>query len=198
MDSIFGICGDDWVIVCADSNINRSIFCLKHNEDKIEQINQFKVMGTAGDQADTSKFSNLMCRNLQLEELRTGHEPGVEATANFLRSEIDQSFRQRGSGPYMVNCLLGGYDVHEKEAKLFWLDYIGTLQQVTKGAHGYAGYFVNSVLDNHYKSGMSLDEGIEACKKCVLELKTRFIMNQSGFVAKIVTKDGIQVMPLQI
>ena len=88
--------------------------------------------------------------------------------------------------------------MNEKEAKLYWLDYIGTLQQVTKGAHGYAGYFVNSVLDNNYKAGMSLDEGIEACKKCLLELKTRFIINQPNFIAKIVTADGIQVMPLQV
>ena len=198
MDSQFGICGDDWVIVVADTSVNRSIFTLKNNEDKIVQINQYKVMGMSGDQADTSKFASLMSANLQLEELRTGHEPGIEATANFLRSEIDQSFRQRGGGPFMVNCLVGGYDVHEQTAKLYWLDYIGTLQQVTKGAHGYAGYFVNSVLDNAYRQGMSLDEGIEACKKCILELKTRFIINQPNYVAKIVTKDGVQVQPLAL
>ena len=110
MDSQFGICGDDWVIIVADTSINRSIFTLKNNEDKIVQINQFKILGATGEQADTSVFSNLMVRNLQLEEYRTGHEPGVEATANFLRSEIDQSFRRRG-GPFMVNCLMGGYDV---------------------------------------------------------------------------------------
>ena len=98
----------------------------------------------------------------------------------------------------MVNLLMGGYDTHEGEAKLYWLDYIGTLQQVTKGAHGYAGYFVNSVLDNNYKEGMSLDEGIAAVKACVLELKTRFIINQPNYVAKIVTKDGIQVMPIEL
>ena len=46
---------------------------------------------------------------------------------------------------------MGGYDHIENEAKLYWMDYLGTLQQVTKGAHGYAGYFVNSVLDQHYK-----------------------------------------------
>ena len=91
----------------------------------------------------------------------------------------------------MVNCLLGGYDTVEQNAKLYWIDYVGTLQQVTKGAHGYAGYFVNSVLDNNWKQGMSLDEGLEAVKKCILELKTRFIINQPNFVAKIVTKDGV-------
>ena len=98
----------------------------------------------------------------------------------------------------MVNCLLGGYDTVEQQAKLYWIDYVGTLQQVTKGAHGYAGYFVNSVLDNNWRQGMSLDEGLDAVKKCILELKTRFIINQPNFVAKIVTKDGVQVMPLSL
>lgn len=94
-------------------------------------------------------------RNLQLMEYRTGFEPGVEATANYLRSELAQSLRSRE--PFQVNVLLGGYDQIEKQAKLYWMDYLGTLQQVTKGAHGYAGYFVNSVLDQHYRSDMTLE-----------------------------------------
>ena len=43
---------------------------------------------------------------------------------------------------------------------------------------------------------MSLEDGIETMKKCIVELKTRFIINQPGFVAKIVTKDGIKVINL--
>ena len=35
MDSAFGICGRDWVIVCTDTSVNRSIFTLKHDDDKI-------------------------------------------------------------------------------------------------------------------------------------------------------------------
>ena len=65
-----------------------------------------------------------------------------------------------------------------------------------KGAHGYAGYFVNSVLDNNYKHDMSLEEGIQTMRKCIVELRTRFMINQPNFIAKIVTKDGVQVMNL--
>ena len=93
--------------------------------------------------------------------------------------------------------LLGGYDQIEKQAKLYWMDYLGTLQQVTKGAHGHAGYFVNSVLDQHYKQNMTLEEGLAACRQCLKELKTRFIINQPTFICKIVTADQIQVMPLE-
>ena len=48
-----------------------------------------------------------------------------------------------------------------------------------------------------YKKGMTPQEGVEACRACITELRTRFIINQPVFVAKIVTKDGVQIVPLQ-
>ena len=49
MDSAFGIAGKDWVIVCTDTAVNRSIFTLKHNEDKITELNKFKVLACSGE-----------------------------------------------------------------------------------------------------------------------------------------------------
>ena len=112
MDSAFGICGKDWVIVCADTNVNRSIFTLKNDDDKIMQLNEFKVMACTGEQTDRYQYSNLMMRNLQLMEYRTGHEPSVDATAHFLRSEMASSLRSRT--PFQVNVLMGGYDQIEQ------------------------------------------------------------------------------------
>ena len=194
MDSCFGIAGDDWVILACDAAVNRSIFTLKHDEDKITQLNKLKLMASSGEQTERYAFSNYIMRNLQLMEFRTGHEPDVESTAQFIRSEMAEALRK---APYQVNCLIGGYDKIDNQAKLYWMDYLGTLQQVTKGAHGYAAYFVNSVLDNHYKKGMTAQQGVEAMKACITELRTRFIINQPTFVAKIVTKDGVQIVPLQ-
>jgi len=73
-------------------------------------------------------------------------------------------------GPYQTNALIGGID-DDGEAKMYWLDYLGTLERVTKGAHGYAGYFVSSVLDNAYKATITKDEGLAAIKQCIHELK---------------------------
>ena len=91
-----------------------------------------------------------------------------------MRTELAQALRK---GPYQVNILLGGYDILEGVAKLYWMDYLGSLQQVQKGAHGYAAYFVNSVLDNNYRQDMTEAEGLETMRKCILELKTRFMIN---------------------
>jgi 20S proteasome alpha/beta subunit len=110
-----------------------------------------------------------------------------------MRTELAEALRR---GPYQVNCLIGGFEHSTGEAKLYWMDYFGTLQQVSKGAHGYAGYFVNSVLDNNYQKDMTLEQGVAALKQCVIELRTRFIIKQPTFIAKVVTKDGIQVINL--
>ena len=194
MDSVFGICGKDWVIVACDTGVNRSIFTLKHDEDKILNLNSNKLLAASGEQTDRYQFCNYIQKTLALEAFRTSHELSVEASAQFMRTELAQALRK---GPYQVNCLIAGYEHSEGVAKLYWMDYLGTLQQVTKGAHGYAAYFVNSVLDQHYKKGMSAEQGIEACRACITELRTRFIINQPTFVAKIVTKDGVQIVPLQ-
>ena len=125
MDSTFGICGKDFVIIASDTAVNHSIFTLKHDDDKIMQLNKFKIMSSSGEQTDRYQFSNYIMRNLQLLEFRTGHEPDVESTAQFIRSELATALRK---GPYQVNVLIGGYDKLENRAKLYWMDYLGTLQ----------------------------------------------------------------------
>lgn len=125
MDAIFGICGKDWVIVASDTSVNRSIFTLKHNEDKIMQLNNFKLMAAAGEQTDRYQFTNYIQKNLQLQEFRTGFEPSVEASAQYTRTELATFLRK---SPYQVSILIAGYEPKEGAAKLYWMDYLGTLQ----------------------------------------------------------------------
>lgn len=53
--------------------------------------------------------------------------------------------------PYQANCIIAGYD-EGKGASLYWLDYLGSLQKVTKGAQGYGGHFLYGIMDNYYNS----------------------------------------------
>ena len=58
MDSVFGISVKDWVIVAADTAVNRSIFTLKSDEDKIMDLNSNKVLASSGEQTDRYQFCN--------------------------------------------------------------------------------------------------------------------------------------------
>lgn len=89
-----------------------------------------------------------------------------------------------------INSLLAGFD--REGAQLFWLDAYGTMQKVPYGAHGYASYFVSSVIANSYKNNLSLEEAIEISRQCVFELRKRMIITQEHFILKIVDQQGIR------
>lgn len=50
-----------------------------------------------------------------------------------------------------------------------------------------------AVLDNSIQMDMTLDDGIVAIKKCIIDLCTRFIIKQPLLMAKIVTREDIKI-----
>ena len=112
----------------------------------------------------------------------------MHEAAEFTRNEYAEALRQ---SPYQVNSLLSGFDSIDG-AQLYWIDYLGTLQKVRYGAHGYAAYFVLSVMAEFYKPDLSLEEAKNIMNHCVSELRTRFMISQDHFVVKVVDKDGVR------
>ena len=49
MDTVFGIAGKEWAIIVSDTAVNRSIFTLKHDEDKITELNDHMILGLSGE-----------------------------------------------------------------------------------------------------------------------------------------------------
>lgn len=74
------------------------------------------------------------------------------------------------------------------------MDYLGTLQDVEYGAHGYASYFVSSVIGTMYKPNLEVAEAVEILKYCVKELRTRFLISQDNFILKLIDKNGITII----
>eukprot|EP00331_Platyophrya_macrostoma_P028633 CAMPEP_0176448336 /NCGR_PEP_ID=MMETSP0127-20121128/25701_1 /TAXON_ID=938130 /ORGANISM="Platyophrya macrostoma, Strain WH" /LENGTH=128 /DNA_ID=CAMNT_0017835223 /DNA_START=214 /DNA_END=600 /DNA_ORIENTATION=+ len=128
---------------------------------------------------------------MHLQKYKNGNKLTVKEAANWMRSEQAYYLRKE---PFYVNSLLAGYD--EEGPALYWLDYLASCQQVTRGAHGYAAYFVNSILDNMWKKDMTEEEGIELIKYCINELNKRFMLGQNKFIVKRADKKGITTLSL--
>ena len=116
--------------------------------------------------------------------------------------------------PYQVNCLLGGVDA-DGSSKLYWMDYLATMQETKYGVQGHAAHFTLSTLDRYFKvcspptagcprhlrfirvmcpaqDDMSLEEGEEVVQKCINEVGTRFLISQPKWKLTIVTSEGIE------
>jgi len=188
-DSLIGIKGKDYVLIAADSGAARSILKMKENEDKLVALDGSKLLAGSGPVGDRVQFSDYIQKNVKLYQFRNNVPLSSHAAANYIRSELAEALR---SAPYQVNLLLGGFD--KKGPSLFWLDYLAALQEVDCASQGYAGYFVSSILDKHYKKDMDFAEGMSLLRLCFKELKTRFLLNTNSWFVKVVDKDGVRTV----
>lgn len=186
MECVFGLVGDGFAVIAADTSAVNSILVHKSNEDKVMILDSHKLMGASGEAGDRVQFTEYIQKNVSLYQFRNGIPLTTAATANFTRGELATALRKN---PYSVNILLAGYD-KETGPALYFVDYIATLHKVDKAAFGYGAYFSLAMMDRHYRSNMSLDEAIKLVDECIEEIRTRLVVALPNFVIKIVDKDG--------
>lgn len=117
-----------------------------------------------------------------------------KSAASWIRKELAESLRSRNA--YQVNLLLGGFDLPSSEPALYWIDYLGTLATVPFAAHGYGAFFAMSTLDRYHRPDMSLEEGLDLLRRCINELKQRFIVDLGTFTVRVVDRQGARTVEL--
>ena len=81
---------------------------------------------------------------------------------------------------------------------LYWLDELGSLQQIPYGAHGLGSNFCWSVLDQGFQQDMTLDEAIHLMKECFHQLRTRYLINSpQPPCIKVVDVHGIRRITIE-
>ncbi|KAJ3136529.1 Proteasome subunit beta type-4 [Irineochytrium annulatum] len=187
---LLGIVGKDFVLTASDSTSARSIVVQKQGEDKSRKLNDHNVVLFSGEAGDTVQFTEYLQRNVQLYEIRNGVALSTQAAASFTRRELANSLRSRN--PYNVNLLVAGFDPKTSTPALYWLDYLASSVKLNFAAHGHASYFVMSTMDRYWKEGLTVPEAVSLLRKCIDELKVRYIVNLPHYEVKIIDKDGIR------
>lgn len=188
MECLIGIKFDSFVILAHDNSAGRSVLMMKQDQDKLIRLGDQLGMVVCGEAGDTVYFGEYIQKNVTLYRMRNGYSLSPHAAANFTRKELAESVRSRT--PKVVNLLLGGYDTHQSQTHLYYMDYLGTLADVPYGAHGYGSYFVLGILDRFHRPDMTREEGVELLEKCVSEIQQRFLVNLASFSYYLVSEDG--------
>lgn len=192
MDIILGIRVADSTIIATSKAATRGISVLKANDDKTRVLNTHNLIAFTGEAGDTVHFAEYVQANIQLHTMREGHELSPTACTNFIRLELATSIRLRK--PYQVNCLVAGFDTKTSKPSLTWIDYLGTKTELPYGAHGYAAFYCTSLLDKHYKEGLTVEEGLKLMDMCLKELELRMPIDFKGVYLKVVDKDGVKAI----
>merc|ERR1712137_435806 len=164
----------------------------KSDADKVMELDSHKLMGYGGETGDYLNFCEYVQRNVALNELRTGYKMSTNAAVHFVRGELARALRR---GPYLTNLLIGGYD-KDAGASLHWRDYLGNMQKMNIGAHGYGSFFTLGLLDRYWEEGLSEERALGIIALCLKEMQTRFLISTPSFCVKVVDKDGIRRVEL--
>lgn len=188
MECLIGIKCDSFTILAHDNSAGRSVLVMKQDQDKLFRLDERVGMVVCGEPGDTVYFGEYIQKNNALYRMRNGYSLSPSAVANFTRNELATCIRSRH--PYLVNLLLGGFDVKYKKSHLYLMDYLGTMDEVPYAAHGYGSYFVLGILDRFHRPDMTVEEGEELLDKCVREVQQRFLINLASFSYYIITEEG--------
>eukprot|EP00761_Pharyngomonas_kirbyi_P008214 gb/GECH01008225.1/.p1 GENE.gb/GECH01008225.1/~~gb/GECH01008225.1/.p1 ORF type:complete len:204 (+),score=46.23 gb/GECH01008225.1/:1-612(+) len=191
-DTLLGIVGKDFCLLAADATASFSIILMKDDEDKLMHLDDHKILAAGGEKGDRAQFTEFIRKNMELYRFKEGRALRTKPAAHFIRSEVAYNLRRH---PYFVNMLLGGYD-EDKGPTLYYLDYLGGLQEIKHGAHGYGSYFSLSIMDQLWRHDLELDEALVLMKKCIREVQKRLLLSNPAFIAKVVDKDGIRFVNL--
>ncbi|KFM72065.1 Proteasome subunit beta type-2, partial [Stegodyphus mimosarum] len=192
MECLIGIAFKDFVIVAADMNVAHNIVLVRKDDDKMYKLSDHLLMLVSGEAGDTIQFAEFIAKNIQLYKMRNGYELSPTAAANYTRRNLADFLRSRT--PYAVNLLMAGFD-SQNGSELHYIDYLATMAKLPFAAHGYASYFVLSIMDRYYRPDMSVTEGTQLIEKCLKELNHRFLVSLPVFKVRMVDEKGIHDLP---
>lgn len=186
-ECLIGIKCANFVILAHDNYAGRSILVMKQSQDKLLRLGDQLGMVVCGDSGDTVYFGEYIQKNLALYRIRNGYALSPSAAANFTRYEMAKRLRRY---PNLVNLIMGGYDPAGKKMALYFMDYLGTLADVSYTAHGYGSFFVLSILDRYYRPDMTREEAEELLEKCIAAVQERLIINLPSFSYYFIDESG--------
>lgn len=182
-----GILCKDGVVIAADRRTTAG-FIASDKSTKVYDLSDSIVATTAGHAADNQKIMRWMRGELNLIELRNERSAYVKEAMMMINSAQYSMLRQMGS---VVSVILAGYDSREGP-QLYNLSPDGTiLQHDGYVVDGSGSVYVKGVLDTLYKDGITVKEAQELVEKGFLASFKNDNMSGGGYIAKVITKDGV-------
>ena len=151
---MIGMVTKDAAILSSTSDFNKNGVAMRADYDWIQQIGQHCLMGLQGDPSDCNFIAS------QIEAINREHELtyndrslSCRSIAHLFRKIIANHLRKNR---LQVCAMIAGWD-HERDCPvLYWLDSIGSLQEVPYAAHGHEFPFVWSLLDSKNREASAL------------------------------------------
>jgi len=187
-----GIVCKDGIILAADRRATLGgRIIIEKNTEKIVSITEDIAVTTAGSVSDVQLLIKVLKAQLKLMEVRRDRKASVKEASNLLATMVYNNIRKFSLIPSITGFLLGGRDDNGIYLYGLYIDGSITLfDDYTADGSGFM--FAIGVLENSYKKGISINEGIKLAIQAVNAAIQRDAATGNGIDVVTITKDGVK------
>jgi len=187
-----GLICKDGVVLAAEKKSTLGYLVASKESEKILPIEDHIALTIAGASGDAQALVRYMKAELKLFAIQNQRKISVRGAATLL-ANILHSGRWTFL-PYMVQLIIAGYD--DSGPAIFTLDAIGSVEEEKKFfSTGSGSPIALGVLEDSYKDGISVDEGIKLAVKAIKAAIERDIgSGGKGIDVAVITKEGVRLL----
>jgi proteasome beta subunit len=187
-----GIVCKDGIVLAADRRATAGYMIVNKKTVKVEKITDNIALTMAGNVSDAQLLIKLIRAEVKLKDLRTNRQSLVKEVAAMLSSMVFNNIRVPSMMPGITHFVLGGvdstgnylFDIFPDGSITLCDDFISS---------GSGSVYAYGVLDNEYKTDMTVAEGSKLALRAVNAALQRDIASGNGVnLVTITAKDGVK------
>ncbi|AHF79447.1 proteasome subunit beta [Thermococcus paralvinellae] len=178
-----GIVCKGGVVLAADMRAALGNMIMAKNVTKIFQIDEHLALAGAGNVGDILSLVRMLRAEAKLYRARVGREMSVKALATLTANILNGT----KYFPYFGWFLIGGYD---KKPRIYSVDMAGGMTGDNYVSAGSGMEFAYAVLENEYKEGMNINEGVKLAVKAINTAIKRDVFTGDGIMVVKLTNRG--------
>ena len=182
-----GMCFKDYVVLAADRRATSGYFISHKKAKKIHKIDEHIATTIAGYVGDAQFIVERLSTEARLYRLQNNEPIGVDSIATLASTVL---FYNR---PLLIaQLLIGGVD-HEG-AKLFSIDWLGTVTKEKYTASGSGTPYAVSIIEENYDPSLNSEEALKIAVRAVRAALLRDPGSGEGVDVAIINKNGINIL----
>jgi proteasome beta subunit len=186
-----GIVCRDGIVLASDMRATAGNLIAVKQTRKVHKITDEIAVTWAGSVSDLQMINKLLTAELKLKSFQTKRKVTVKEAANLLGGLLYANIRQLTMIPAVTHFILGGKDI--TGFHLYDLYPDGSVEEMKDySSSGSGSVFAFGVLENEYKPGMNVEQGVELGTKCVKTALERDCGSGGGVLVFTITEKGVE------
>ncbi|MCD6512789.1 MAG: archaeal proteasome endopeptidase complex subunit beta [Thermoplasmata archaeon] len=179
-----GIVCKEGVVAAAEHRATMGTMIAHKVAKKLYKIDEHLVMTTAGLVGDAQILARYLKAEVELYSLEREEKIPVGGAATLMANILNKT----KFAPYYVQLIVAGVDASGPH--VYSLDAAGGAIEDIYTSTGSGSQFVFGVLEDNYKEGMSVDEGVDLAIRAISAAMKRDSASGNGIDVVVITKKG--------